>query len=69
MSENVDCCKVPQVLSDCGVDKLEPSAEDLSKLKVNELAFPSPIFWCNDWRKETLCGCESCRVGLVVGLS
>ena len=64
-SESTHCCKTQQVLKDCGVDKLETSVEELDRLRVDGLAFPSPILWCNDWRRETLCDCDTCRVGIV----
>lgn len=59
-SENA--CRVPSVLSSCGIEKLDASTDEISKLEVNGLKFPSPLLWHNDWRGETLCSCDSCKV-------
>ncbi|VDL16894.1 unnamed protein product [Hymenolepis diminuta] len=54
-------CRIPSVLSCCGVDKLDVPRYEISKLEVNGFKFPSPLFWQNNWRTETLCSCDSCK--------
>ncbi|KAM7534987.1 hypothetical protein Aperf_G00000091895 [Anoplocephala perfoliata] len=54
-------CRIPSVLSSCGVTKLDASTDEISKLEVDGLKFPSPLLWQNDWRSETLCSCDSCK--------
>lgn len=61
--ESAGMCRIPYVLSVCGVEKLDPPTAEMRKLTVNGFPFPSPIFWCNDWRTDTLCACDSCEVG------
>ncbi|VDM16414.1 unnamed protein product [Hydatigera taeniaeformis] len=58
---STEACRVPYVLSVCGVEKLDPPPADMVRLTVNGFPFPSPIFWCNDWRTDTLCDCNSCE--------
>lgn len=60
----VEACRVPSILSSCGVDKLDVSKDEISKLKVNGFKFPSALFWQNDWRTETLCSCDTCKIML-----
>eukprot|EP00108_Taenia_solium_P006431 TsM_000634800 transcript=TsM_000634800 gene=TsM_000634800 len=59
--ESTETCRIPQVLSVCGVENVDPPTADMKRLTVNGLPFPSPIFWCNDWRTDTLCTCDSCE--------
>ncbi|KAL5108708.1 putative E3 ubiquitin-protein ligase UBR7 [Taenia crassiceps] len=59
--ESAGACRIPHVLSVCGVEKLDLSTADMGRLTVNGFPFPSPIFWCNDWRTDTLCTCDSCE--------